>query len=57
MSQQDFNIKIVLLGDAAVGKTTLISQYVNQDVENIKATIGAQYFCKNATYNNENFFF
>ena len=37
-------IKIVILGDSGVGKTTLLQQYVHNKVnEHTKATIGADF--------------
>lgn len=40
-------LKIVVIGDAGVGKTSLISQYVNRSFsESYKATIGADFLIK-----------
>lgn len=43
-------IKVVVLGDTGVGKTTLIHQFVNGEfVADFKATIGADFSSKNMT--------
>ena len=45
-----YAIKVVLLGDSGVGKTSLMNQYVNQQFSiNCKATIGASFLTKEIT--------
>lgn len=40
-------LKVIILGDSGVGKTSLMSQYVNQRyTEQYKATIGADFLTK-----------
>lgn len=40
-------LKIMVIGDVAVGKTALVKQYVNKNFElNYKATIGADFLVK-----------
>jgi len=44
MNQID--IKIILLGDSGVGKTSLLNRYINNQFETTKATIGAFFLLK-----------
>jgi Ras-related protein Rab-7A len=40
-------LKVIILGDSGVGKTSLMNQYVNQKFSNqYKATIGADFLTK-----------
>ena len=40
-------LKVIILGDSAVGKTSLMNQYVNRKFSNqYKATIGADFLTK-----------
>ena len=39
-------MKIVLLGEINVGKTTLLTQFCTGNTDNIKPTIGADYLHK-----------
>jgi GTPase SAR1 family protein len=40
-------LKVIILGDSGVGKTSLMNQYVNQRyTEQYKATIGADFLTK-----------
>ena len=40
-------LKIILVGDSGVGKTSLMNQYVKKRfTKNYKATIGVDFFCK-----------
>lgn len=42
------SLKIIILGDSCVGKTSLMHQYVNKQFNNdYKGTIGADFFTKN----------
>jgi Rab family protein len=52
----EFNaIKLVLLGDSGVGKTSIVTQYVSGTVpENINPTIGAAFVTKEVTIDNQN---
>lgn len=43
-------LKVIILGDSAVGKTSLMNQYVNKKFSNqYKATIGADFLTKEVT--------
>mmetsp|Transcript_15296 Transcript_15296/g.19848 ORF Transcript_15296/g.19848 Transcript_15296/m.19848 type:complete len:113 (+) Transcript_15296:39-377(+) len=43
-------LKVIILGDSGVGKTSLMNQYVNQRyTEQYKATIGADFLTKEVT--------
>ncbi|OHT17066.1 small GTP-binding protein [Tritrichomonas foetus] len=47
-------IKLVLLGDSGVGKTSIVTQYVSGNVpENINPTIGAAFVTKDVTIDNQ----
>lgn len=47
MSEQLSSVKLVLLGDSGVGKTSIVTQYVSGHVpDNIKPTIGAAFVTK-----------
>ena len=44
----DFQIKIIMMGEGTVGKTTLTEQYINKIFKsNIKRTIGVEFYTKN----------
>lgn len=40
------NYKIVMLGDAGVGKTCIVNRYVNNEFSDTEATLGANYSAK-----------
>lgn len=43
-------LKVIILGDSGVGKTSLMNQYVNRKFSNqYKATIGADFLTKEVT--------
>ena len=43
-------LKVIILGDSGVGKTSLMNQYVNKKFSNqYKATIGADFLTKEVT--------
>lgn len=43
-------LKVIILGDSSVGKTSLMNQYVNRKFSNqYKATIGADFLTKEVT--------
>eukprot|EP00298_Acanthocystis_sp_HF-20_P028317 c7010_g1_i1.p1 GENE.c7010_g1_i1~~c7010_g1_i1.p1 ORF type:complete len:212 (+),score=66.07 c7010_g1_i1:28-636(+) len=47
MSQKKVLLKVIILGDSGVGKTSLMNQYVNKKFSNqYKATIGADFLTK-----------
>ncbi len=47
MSEEEINCKLVLIGDVNVGKTSIISRYVNGEFENkVNSTIDASYKIK-----------
>jgi GTPase SAR1 family protein len=44
-------LKVIILGDSGVGKTSLMNQYVNKKFSNqYKATIGADFLTKEVRY-------
>ena len=46
----DMIFKIVLIGDASVGKTNILSKYLNDEFDpNSKATVGVEFATKNFT--------
>merc|ERR1719201_1245805 len=46
-SRQKVLLKVIILGDSGVGKTSLMNQYVNRKFSNqYKATIGADFLTK-----------
>lgn len=53
MSSKKQFLKIVILGDSGVGKTTLLQQYVNQKVGMSKPTIGADFQKKEVMIDNQ----
>ena len=53
MSNKKQFLKIVILGDSGVGKTTLLQQYVNQKVGMSKPTIGADFQKKEVMIDNQ----
>ena len=45
--EKKFIIKVILLGDASVGKTSLLNKYIKNEFSlNYKATIGADFLTK-----------
>ena len=51
----DLEIKITLVGNPSVGKTSIIDQYINKRFElNVSTTIGESHFSKYIRINNEN---
>uniref|UniRef100_A0A8C9GQ51 Uncharacterized protein n=1 Tax=Piliocolobus tephrosceles TaxID=591936 RepID=A0A8C9GQ51_9PRIM len=47
-------LKVIILGDSGVGKTSLMNQYVNKKFTNqYKATIGADFLTKETVVDNE----
>ena len=52
MSDQDVNINMILIGDASVGKTTLIERFMSGEFnQNTRPTIGADFVKKEMTFN------
>lgn len=48
-------LKIIILGDSGVGKTSLLQRYVKSQFNtNYKATIGADFLSKDITIDNQN---
>jgi Ras-related protein Rab-7A len=48
-------LKIIILGDSGVGKTSLMNQYVNNKFSNqYKATIGADFLTKEIEVDGKN---
>ncbi|MHA1148780.1 MAG: Rab family GTPase [Promethearchaeota archaeon] len=53
MVEYDFTWKIMLLGDASVGKTSLTIRYISGSfIEDLKLTIGVDFYSKTLEYNN-----
>jgi Ras-related protein Rab-7A len=53
MSRKRFLLKVIILGDSGVGKTSLMNRYVNNRFSNqYKATIGADFLTKELSINN-----
>ena len=50
-SKKNF-LKIVILGDTSVGKTSLLQQYMNKQNEGSKPTIGADFSKKEVMIDN-----
>ena len=49
-SRKKVLLKVIILGDSGVGKTSLMNQYVNKKFANqYKATIGANFLTKEVT--------
>jgi Ras-related protein Rab-11A len=49
---EDYSFKIVVVGDAAVGKSNILYRYVNNEfVSNTKATVGVELFHKSFKIN------
>ena len=47
--------KVILLGEAAVGKTSIISRYINNKFEDsVQSTVGAAFFAKEIKLENGN---
>ena len=40
------NVKVLILGDSASGKTTLVKKIMNEPIENIYITFGVDFFQK-----------
>ena len=55
MSEQDITLKILLIGDSYVGKTSLLLQYIDKECpENHMATIGVEFKDKIVQINKKN---
>ena len=53
MASRKALLKVIILGDSGVGKTSLMNMYVNRKFSSIyKATIGADFLTKEVTINN-----
>lgn len=51
-TRKKHHLKIIVLGDAGVGKTSLMNQYFNKNFTNLyKATIGAEFMSKEVEVN------
>ena len=49
-------IKIILLGDSSVGKTTIFQRFIDNHLEkNSSATVGVEFKLKNYNYHNKNY--
>ncbi len=52
MTDFETSVKIVLLGDSGVGKTSIVAQYVSGSTpDSIKPTVGAAFFTKEMSFN------
>lgn len=53
-SRKKILLKVIILGDSGVGKTSLMNQYVNKRFSNqYKATIGADFLTKDITIDDQ----
>ncbi len=53
MTDYDYTFKIMLLGDASVGKTSLTLRYISGFfLEDLKLTIGVDFYSKTSDFNN-----
>ena len=46
MVEKDKSYKIVMLGDAGVGKTCIVNRYIKGEFSDTEATLGANYSAK-----------
>ena len=54
MTDYDYTFKIMLLGDASVGKTSLTLRYISGFfLEDLKLTIGVDFYSKTSDFNNK----
>ncbi len=54
-SRKKVLLKVIILGDSGVGKTSLMNQYVNKKFSNqYKATIGADFLTKEVSFDIDN---
>ncbi len=52
MTNYDYTFKILMLGDASVGKTSLTIRYISGNfLEDLKLTIGVDFYSKNVNFN------
>jgi small GTP-binding protein len=53
MEESDESVKVVVLGDAAVGKSSLVTRFIdNQFMDHQPSTVGAAYFSKTLSLDN-----
>lgn len=54
MDDNSITIKLILLGDSSVGKTSILNSYISEDCNsNPKPTVGVDYRQKQFTFNNQ----
>ena len=54
MSDYDYTYKVMMLGDASVGKTSLTLRYISGFfLEDLKLTIGVDFYSKSVDYNDK----
>lgn len=54
MTQYDYTFKLLMLGDASVGKTSLTIRYISGFFrEDLKLTIGVDFYSKTTNFNNK----
>ena len=55
MTDYDYTFKIMMLGDASVGKTSLTMRYISGFfMEDLKLTIGVDFYSKTISFKNKN---
>ena len=56
MSQHDYLLKVLLVGDSSVGKSCLLMQYIDKKfVSNMESTVGVEFGCKTIKVEESNF--
>ncbi|MFX1391007.1 MAG: Rab family GTPase [Promethearchaeota archaeon] len=54
MTQYDYTFKVLMLGDASVGKTSLTIRYISGYFkEDLRLTIGVDFYSKTTSFNNK----
>ena len=57
IEQSPVRCKTLIIGNSGVGKTSIISRYINKFSPNIKSTIGASFTNKNVTIDGKKIIF
>lgn len=55
MEKSSNKLKLILLGDAEVGKTSIVNQFINKSFNpSAEPTVGIDFFSKTIDFNNNN---